>query len=57
VKKATNNISIPLTGIIVKTYVLVSLAWSKADAEYRKIKVTPTNTKFPVLSKTAQPAI
>jgi hypothetical protein len=54
-KQAATHIALSITGIMVKTYMVFGLAWSKADAEYRKLKGTSMNT-LPTRIK-AQPAV
>lgn len=43
-KQATNKMSLSITSIMVKAYMAVSLVWSKADAEYRKLKAINTTS-------------
>ncbi|HET9052916.1 MAG TPA: hypothetical protein VFM90_02005 [Cyclobacteriaceae bacterium] len=36
--KTVNNLSLSLVGLTVKTYMAISVLWSKADAAYHALK-------------------
>lgn len=55
-KQVTNNIALSLTGIMVKTYMAVGILWSKADAEYHKLKAVSKAIPAVKSQRSSQPA-